>query len=239
MKPVASPSEAESTKPIRHRTTVVRRAMLEAAAELFAERGYAGTNLRDVADALGMSRPGLYYHFPSKEKMLEAIIEELTLSAERQLAAVAENHDSDPEEALRLVVDITTQWLLDHYVFFRVLDRSEAEIPAGLRMSNDASKRAILEYFVAIIDRGIAAGRFRPVDSHVAALAISGMRNWAAWWFKPDGRLSTKEIAAIMAEMAVSSLRRSDAHRSRSERVGDVLRVLQEDVAHLGYLLKE
>jgi AcrR family transcriptional regulator len=237
-KPIASPPPAEPAKPVRHRTAVVRKAMLQAAAELFAERGYAGANLRDVADALGMSRPGLYYHFPSKEKMLEAIIEELTLSAERQLTAIAENHDADPEEALRLVVDITTQWLLDHHIFFRVLDRSEADIPDALRASNEAAKRTILEYFIRIIDRGIAVGRFRPVDSHIAALAISGMRNWAAWWFKPDGRLSSKEIAAIISEMAVSSVLRSDAHRSRSERVADVLRVLQEDVGHLSYLLK-
>lgn len=225
-------------KPVRHRTTVVRKAMLEAAAELFAERGYVGTNLRDVADALGMSRPGLYYHFPSKEKLLEAIIEELTLSAERQLAAIATNADSDPEDALRLVVEVTTQWLLSHHIFFRVLDRSEADIPADLREANEAAKRTILAYFVGIIERGIAIGRFRPVDPHVAALVISGMRNWAAWWYKPNGRLSIDELAAIIAEMAVSSLLRSDAHRSRSERVGDVLRILQEDVAHLSYLLK-
>jgi AcrR family transcriptional regulator len=236
---VPEPSENEAARPVSHRTTVVRNAILQAAAELFAERGYAGTNLRDVADSLGMSRPGLYYHFPSKEKMLEAIVEELTLSGERQLASVAQNHDADPEEALRLVVELTTQWLLDHHIFFRVLDRSEAEIPNALRESNEAAKRTILSHFVGIIDRGIAMGRFRPVDSHLAALAISGMRNWAAWWFKPDGRLSPKEIAAIIAEMSVSSLLRSDAHRSRSERITDVLRILQEDVAHLRYLVKE
>ena len=225
-------------KPVRHRTAMVRKAMLDVAAELFAERGYVGTNLRDVADALGMSRPGLYYHFPSKEKLLEAIVEELTLSAERQLASIVANPDSDPEEALRQVVDLTTQWLLSHQVFFRVLDRSEADIPADLREANEAAKRTILDYFVEIVERGIEIGRFRPIDPHVAALVISGMRNWAAWWYKPDGRFSIKEIAAIISEMAVSSVLRPDAHRSRSQRVGDVLRILQEDVTHLSYLLK-
>ena len=99
-------------RPTRQRTTQLRQAMLEAAAQMFADKGYLGTNLRDIADALGMSRPGLYYHFPSKEKLLEAIIEELTLSSERELARIAREKQGEPEEALRLVVRVTTLWLL-------------------------------------------------------------------------------------------------------------------------------
>src|ERR1700692_2071070 len=76
---------------IRQKTPIVRKALLDTAAALFAERGFGGTNLRDIADALGMSRPGLYYHFPSKEKLLEAIVEEVTLSSERQIAALSKD----------------------------------------------------------------------------------------------------------------------------------------------------
>jgi AcrR family transcriptional regulator len=235
----APASGEEGARPVRHRTTVLRRAMLETAAEMFAEKGYVGTNLRDIADALGMSRPGLYYHFPSKEKLLEAIVEELTLSSERQLMKIAQEKEGEPEEALRLVTHATTLWLLDHQVFFRVLEGAENDLPVELRASNEASKRTNLDYFVCIIERGIAAGKFRPVDSHVAALAISGMRNWTAWWFKADGRLSGLEIANIISDMAVRSLLRSDAHRTRSDSVANVLRILQEDVSHLAYLIKD
>ena len=223
----------------RHRTAVVRKAMLDAAAALFAERGFGGTNLRDVAEALGMSRPSLYYHFPSKEKLLEAIVEEVTLSAERQLTLIAKERNLDPEEALRVVMTKSTEWLFENYVLFRVLDRSEVELPAETRKSNDESKRAILELFTSIIKRGIISGKFRPIDPHIAALTILGMRNWAAWWYNPAGRLSKKEITEAVSEMAVRSLLRSDAHRSRGEKVGDVLRILQEDVAHLTRLVTE
>lgn len=230
--------EAES-RPNRHRSTLVRRAMLGAAAELFAERGFGGTNLRDVADALGMSRPGLYYHFPSKEKILEALIEEVTFSFASQLDRIGIRQDQDPEEALRSVVRISTMWVLENPVMFRVLDRSEAEMPAELKAKHDVSKRAILEHLTKIIERGIEAGKFRPIDAHVAALTIAGMRNWAAWWFKPEGRLHRHEVADTIAEMALRSLLRPDAHRSRSDRLQDVLRILKEDVAHLDHLLKE
>ena len=222
----------------RQRTEVLRRAILDTAANLFAEKGYLGTNLRAIADALGMSRPGLYYHFPSKEKLLEAIIEELTLSSERQLVQIAREKEGDPEEALQLIVRATTLWLLDHQLYFRVLDRSERDLPADLREANEASKRTNLEYVVGIIERGIAVGKFRPIDPHIAALAIAGMRNWAAWWYRADGRLSATEIADQVADMAVRSVLRSDAHRSRSDNLADVLRILQEDVSHLAYLIR-
>ena len=226
-------------KPARHRTNVLRSAILNTAAEMFAERGFTGTNLRDIADAFGMSRPGLYYHFPSKEKLFEAIIEELTLSSERQLTQIAQEKVAEPDEALRLVVRATTLWLLDHQVLFRLLDRAESDLPAELKESNEASKRRNLQHMVGIIEHGIADGKFRAIDPHIAALGVAGMRNWAAWWFKPDGRLTAAQIADIISDMAVRSLLRSDAHRSRSNTLADALRILQEDVSHLAYLIKE
>jgi AcrR family transcriptional regulator len=233
------PPEVDGERPDRYRSNLVRRSMLNAAADLFAERGFGGTNLRDVADVLGMSRPGLYYHFPSKEKILEALIEEVTLSFAAQLETMTIKKDQDPEEALRNVVSISALWVLENPVLFRVLDRSEAEIPEELKDKHDASKRVILEHFTNIIERGIAIGKFRPVDPHVASLTIAGMCNWTSWWFKPEGRLHRNEIAASIAQMAVRSLLRPDAHRSRSDRVRDVLQILKEDVAHLDHLIKD
>jgi AcrR family transcriptional regulator len=232
-------TEQNSTKPVRHRTTVLRRAILDTAAAMFADKGFVGTNLRDIADALGMSRPGLYYHFPSKEKLLEAIVEELTLSAERQLIKITQDKGGEPDQALRLVVQATTLWLLDHQLFFRLLDRAESELPAELKASNEESKRKNLQYFVGIVERGIASGKFRPVDPHVAALAIAGMRNWAAWWYKADGRLTAQQIAEMVADLAVRSVLRSDAHRSRSDTPADTVRILLEDVSHLANLIRE
>ena len=51
--------------------------ILDAARELFAERGYAGTSMRDLAEALGMTKAALYYHFPGKAQILTALVEPL------------------------------------------------------------------------------------------------------------------------------------------------------------------
>ena len=52
---------------------------MAAATNLFAERGFAGTNLQDIAEATGLTRPALYHYFKSKESLLSRLVAELTL----------------------------------------------------------------------------------------------------------------------------------------------------------------
>jgi AcrR family transcriptional regulator len=52
-----------------------RARILDAARGLFADRGYAGTSIRDLAEALGMTKAALYYHFPGKAEILLALVE--------------------------------------------------------------------------------------------------------------------------------------------------------------------
>ena len=200
---------------------------------LFAERGYSGTNLQHVADMLGMSRAGLYYHFSTKEKILEAMVEEVTLAPLRDYEEAVDAARTEPEKALKTLIQRNCRWVLKHGALFRVIDRSENDLSDALRRRHNEGKRAILDSLTTIIERGIEIGRFRPADAHVCAFAIIGMCNWIAWWFKPEGRVSEDAVVAAMADNAVRMVLRSDSHRSRSERLEDVLRVLKEDVAHL------
>lgn len=212
---------------------------MEAAANLFAERGYSGTNLQDIADALGMSRPGLYYHFSSKEKLLHAMAEEITLQPLQMATEAQRRSPENPAEALREMMASNVRWLLTHGQLFRVLDRSENDLPAELRERHDHAKRAMLDNLVALIERGILTGQFRPVDATVAAFAMIGMSNWTVWWFKPDGRVGLEAVVDQFADAALRIVLRTDSHRSRSNQVEDVLRILTEDVAHLKRLIQD
>ena len=53
---------------------ITQQRILEAARELFAERGYAGTSIRDIAERLSMTKAALYYHFPGKQDVLVALV---------------------------------------------------------------------------------------------------------------------------------------------------------------------
>ncbi len=68
---------------------------------------------------------------------------------------------------------------------FRVLVRSEAELPDALSKAYDQGRRRVLREFSSVIDEGVRRGQFRPVDPRIAALGVIGLCNWVAWWHRP------------------------------------------------------
>ena len=232
------PRSAKAVKPSGNgKKELLRLTVLDVAAKLFAERGFAGTNLQDVADALGLSRPAIYYYFSSKEEILASLVENVTVFSQQQSTKLAATTDN-PGETLRLMTQSHAKWLLDHGVAFRVVDRSEADLPEGVRKVHDTAKRALLENFSAVIARGVEIGHFRPVDPRITAFGIFGMCSWTAWWFKPEGRLSSQQVAERIADLAVHSVRREDSRRPKRMAIGDALQVLREDIDHLEILAK-
>ncbi|HEX2509537.1 MAG TPA: TetR/AcrR family transcriptional regulator, partial [Microvirga sp.] len=101
------------------RRDVLRRAILEAASRLFVERGFGGTNLQDIADALGISRPAVYYYYKSKEDILDSLVKEVTVVSGQQAMTLAGTNDFDPIETLRRMVYSHAKWLLEHPLEFR------------------------------------------------------------------------------------------------------------------------
>ncbi|WP_051324867.1 TetR/AcrR family transcriptional regulator [Candidatus Solirubrobacter pratensis] len=82
-----------------------RARILDAARTLFAERGYAGTSMRDLADALGMTKAALYYHFPGKADILLALIEPLLDS----LDAIGDHAGQGREASIRAYVKLLAE----------------------------------------------------------------------------------------------------------------------------------
>ena len=216
---------------------VLQRTVLEAAAKLFAQRGFGGTNLQDIADSLGISRPALYYYFKSKEDILASLVEEVTVFSGHQATELAAKADFNPSETLRQMVFKHAKWLLEHPVEFRVVDRTENDLPAAVRRTHEKAKRALLDNFSRTIARGVELGHFRPVDATVMALSIIGMCSWTAWWFMPEGRVPLEEVAKSIADFAVNGLRQTNNVLPREFGAEEALRRVKDDLAHLERLI--
>jgi AcrR family transcriptional regulator len=208
----------------------LRQTILEVAADLFVSKGFLGTSLQDIADAMAIGRTGLYYYFKSKDEILLALVEKITVFTDQQSAAALSRSDGSPPEILREMVRNHAQVMLDHAVPFRVVDRNEDDLPPAVRKVHEASKRSVLEHFAKVIERGMADGSFRAGDAKVAAFAIIGMCNWSAWWYRADGRLSADEIREQLAEMALNALHQPGAPRGRRDSIADTLRLLRHDL---------
>jgi AcrR family transcriptional regulator len=217
----------------------LRNAILDAASNLFIDRGLGGTSMQDIADALGLTRTAVYYYFKNKEAILESLTEDVTLSAKRLATNVASRADLDPVEALRGLVAQHAGLILSRPNEFRVVERNESGLPPKLRAVAESARRAVLENFSDVIERGIRSGDFRVVDARIAAFAIIGMCNWTAWWFKAEGRKTAQEIGEILADLAVHALKREPGRKPRKADVRESLRLLREDLAYLEQLLND
>ena len=135
----------------------VKEPIVAAAAELFRERGFASTSMQDIADAVGLSRPALYYHFGNKDEILESLVEEITLKTARDTARLAEG-GGDPAETLRRMVRAYALWILRHPQHFTVLQRDERSLPDRVRTVQEQGKRELLDAFTRLLRAGSRRG---------------------------------------------------------------------------------
>lgn len=190
--------------------TAVRRGLVEQeiydhATLLFAERGFAGTSFQDIADAVGLTRPALYHYVASKDDLLAKLVAEITEDSAASIDAIARRTDLDSPARLREITASLARRQGDHAARFRLLIRSEADLPATVAATHAEGRRAVLRSLATVIERGVADGSFRAVDARVAALGILGQINWIAWWFNPDNdNLDT--VSAQLADTAVAGL---------------------------------
>ncbi|MDQ4118888.1 MAG: TetR/AcrR family transcriptional regulator [Actinomycetota bacterium] len=224
------------------RRELVENELFEQATRLFAERGFAGTSLQDIADALGITRPALYYYVKSKDELLARLVTEVTDGPLNELNDLVAREGRDPVATLRGVVEVIVRRRTTQPARFRLLIRSEAELPDELTAAYAESRRAVLKVIAGVIDDGVRAGVFRPVDARVAALGVLGMCNWVAWWFNPDREGGRKPddadaVALQFADMAVGALHRADHHALDGDGPGAALRMLRQDLDHLERML--
>lgn len=200
------PLPAERSGP---RRDVLVTEVLDKAAALFATRGFAATSLQDIAKEIGLSRTSIYYYFASKEALLEELVRGITQRTAEIFADLdgeaGVSHAANLAEAARRLV----LWVTDPHTHFKLIDRTEGDLPGELAAMHRDTKRRVLHNMVELIEGGIADGEFKPVNAQVSAFAILGMCNWTAWWFQPFGALGRKEVADQLAALAVGMVQKS------------------------------
>ncbi len=144
-------------------TAPARQRLLAAAREAFAERGFHGARLQDVAARAGVRHPTLLYHYASKEGLYAAVIQDAFGDwAARTEAAISTGLDG--VDQLVALVDAGLRFFVDHEDFVRIV-RHEALAGGGrLEDAMIAFIRPFLERAVAFLERETAAGRLRVHD---------------------------------------------------------------------------
>lgn len=159
-------------RPVKIRAS--REAILEAAEKLFARRGYALARLEDVGDAVGLTRPALFYHFPDKQSLYNAVLEE----AFRELAAGIDAALSSSKPIPQRIEDAAVAWVdgiaarptLPRLILRHVADMDEHPMQSIYPESDHFVRTAF-----GLFQQGIASGELKPLHAdpmHVASTII-------------------------------------------------------------------
>ena len=219
--------------------TAIKETILAAAADLFHRNGFSETSMQAIGEAVGLSRPALYHHFESKQDIVSALVEEVTLRTAREAARIAQSSsDKDPMIVYCDLVRAHALWILNHPQHFSVLQYEEKQLPEPLYRLQHTAKRQLLDQLRVVLERGVELGSFKNIDPMITALCVFGMCNSTAEWFKAGGRLSAADVASTLVEFAVGMVRRPEAaQKVRSDDAVSWLDVLVDDVSHLRRVL--
>ena len=173
-----------------------------AAIELFAEKGFHGASVRDLAYAVGVEAASLYYHFPSKQDVLLALFDRI-LDDMLDMLRTATVGPGTPTARLR---DVARR-----HVLFHIARRKEAFIShselRSLTPANRAhvvAKRDLYEWMLrALLEAGVREGEFVIDDVPVASTAILMLCSGVSDWFNGGGRLTPDVVAERYVELVL------------------------------------
>lgn len=175
--PTAEMAEAAGEPPVTRSRggEETRRRILIAAMEEFAEKGLRGARVDDIAARTLTTKPMIYYHFGSKEKLYAAVMEEAYVRV-RDKEQGLHLDDLDPEQAMRRLVEVTFDHHAAHpeYVRLVCVENMEHARHISGRPSLIRRNAIAIETVRSLLERGEAAGVFRPgLDPRHVHLLIS------------------------------------------------------------------
>ncbi len=198
-----NPEQKRSEKADASRTRI-----LDAAAHLFRDKGYASVNLRDIAARSGMQAGSLYYHFDSKEAIVIAILDAgiEAVHGEVKAATEAMPEDSSAAEIIHqgILAHLRSLFEFSHYTSANV--RIYGQVPPQVRKANMKARSAYENLWDDIIRTIASRGEMRPdINPKHLRMLLIGSLNATLDWFDPKrGKLN--ELADTYAQIMLHGL---------------------------------
>jgi len=205
--------------------SVNREDILYAAAEVLQRSGYEATTMKDIAAAVNLTAASLYHHFRSKDALLLAVLEQGMAEILRQITPIVESDQPAAERLRRMiyahVTGLASNTAVGAAMVFEIHAVRTARPPGKKASPEDhaayadyirrrdaffAMRDQFEAHFRRVIEAGISAGEFRPVDVPIFVKTMLGAQNWVGVWYRPGRRLTGEAIADLIAETFLISL---------------------------------
>jgi len=182
--------------------------LLDAAEELFAIKGFYGASLSAIAARVGLSKPGILHHYPSKEKLYGAVLQRQVADLLACLDTVG-GDQADPAGALHQCFDVYTDWLDSHESAARLLAREMLDNPMRAESVGTWYLTAFIDKLAGFIAEACEAGTFRPVNPLAFVHLLVGAQHYFV--------ISLPTLQGMHANADIDALRQ--AHRQEMRRL--------------------
>jgi AcrR family transcriptional regulator len=174
------------------------------AAEVIRTRGFNAASVKQISDAVGITKGGLYYYVKGKQDLLYQImryglemLEEWTRSVESV---------EDPARRLRSMVRMHVEAIARGKGALTVVSDEDQSLEPDDRADILRRKRRYFDFIRGILEEMSSQGRLRDTDLSVATFNLLGMILHFARWYRPDGRMNPVEIADEMVDLTLRGL---------------------------------
>ncbi len=175
------------------------------AAQIIYEKGFDATSMTEIAEAVEMTKPGLYYYVKGKKELLFSIMRFAMDLLDREVVAPA-RAISDPEQRLRHIIQQHARLLTHEAGALAILIDEEAGLSDDDRRQIRRRKRNYFAFLRRTLEDLREQGRLLPVDTTVAAFSLLGMVMWIARWYDPKGRLESERVVRDVTEIAAGGM---------------------------------
>ena len=179
--------------------------ILDAAAQVFRQKGFHGASMSDIATALDVQKASLYHHVKSKQEILLALLDRALIMLTDHIAAIAAQPVPADEKLRQMIraylaalaenTDLTAVLLFEH----RSLDKKSHSRHVPQRDTFEALWRDVL-------NEGVKTKVFDLKDTGLAVRALMGVMNWTLTWYHPDGGKSIEQIADEYSDFVLKGM---------------------------------
>lgn len=199
-KPAHQKGERRTPK-FRRRAAARPDEVLDAALDLFIEKGFSATRVEDIAKRAGISKGSVYLYFASKEALLEGLVKRAIVPVADGMFAAAADFKGNPCEAITLVLQGLARQLDNPRIFAipKIIMREAVVVPEIAEMYRTNVLNRALPVVEALVRRGVVEGYFRQVDPEMTVRTIVGpllahMMLSEIFGVKPEGGLSLERL---------------------------------------------
>jgi AcrR family transcriptional regulator len=179
--------------------------ILDAAAQVFRQKGFHGASMSNIAEAVNLQKASLYHHVSSKQEILLALLERALGMLTEHISEIA-NQSIPADKKLRQMMRAYLQALAENSDLSTVLLFEHRSLDKKSHARHVPHRDKFEELWRDVINEGVRARVFDCPDTNMAVRALMGVMNWTLTWYHPEGGKSIEKIADGYADLLFNGL---------------------------------